>query len=122
MTQRMSRRKFERIVNEVLDAIPENFLPYLRNVAVEIREEPDDDELEAAEHGDLLGLFEGVPFTEQSFGEGFPNRISLFRGPLLRMCDTESELRRQIRKTILHELAHHFGYSEEDLEEFESLP
>lgn len=119
--RRVSHRQFEKIVDEVLDSLPEQFLPYLDNVAVEIREEPDAEVL-ADDDDEVLGLFEGVPLPEQPFGEPFPNRITIFRGPLLRSNPTVSELKRQIRKTVLHELAHHFGYEEVDLEDFESLP
>lgn len=68
----------------------------------------------------LLGLFVGVPITEQPFGEPHPNRIKIFRRPIEAVSDSVAEIREQIRDTILHELAHHFGYSEEDLERFEA--
>jgi predicted Zn-dependent protease with MMP-like domain len=68
---------------------------------------------------DLLGIYEGTPLTERSIDQAslLPDRISLFRIPLMEMCRTRKELREEVRITILHELAHFFGFEETDLEE-----
>jgi predicted Zn-dependent protease with MMP-like domain len=79
-------------------------------------EEEDDEELE----DELFGLFIGLPVTEQAYGEEHPNRVKIFRAPLERVSANRADLRQNIRDTVLHELAHHFGYTEDDLVEFES--
>jgi predicted Zn-dependent protease with MMP-like domain len=70
----------------------------------------------------LMGLFEGRAITEQEYGEHLPNRILLFKRPIEEVCRSRAEVAFEIRRTLIHELAHHFGYSEEDLEEYESRP
>ncbi|MFO0945868.1 MAG: metallopeptidase family protein [Planctomycetota bacterium] len=122
---RLTLHEFTTEVRRCLRAIPEPFQSELENVVVDVEEVPTADDLasvdEETEFEDdlLLGLFQGVPLTEQAFGERHPNRVILFRRPLEEVSDSVDELRKNIRETILHELAHHFGYSEEDLEEFE---
>lgn len=130
---RLSRREFAKAVKEAVDGLPPQFRRYLENVVVEARDEPsatdfaklgdenEDDEVDD-KSGDemLLGLFVGVPLTKQSYGERHPNRVYVFRRPLEMVCGSRAELLRQIRKTVLHELAHHFGFSEADLAAFEA--
>ena len=72
------------------------------------------------EEDTLMGLFEGRAVTEQEYGEHLPNRILLFKRPIEEVCRSRAEIAYEIRRTLVHELAHHFGYSEEDLEEYES--
>jgi predicted Zn-dependent protease with MMP-like domain len=67
-----------------------------------------------------MGLFEGTPLTEQAYGAHAPNRIVLFKQPIERACRSRAEIAYEIRRTVIHELAHHFGYSEEELEAFEA--
>lgn len=122
---RLTLHEFTSEVRGFLLSIPEPFQSELENVVVDVEEVPTADDLasveweEGCEDDLLLGLFLGVPLTEQPFGERHPNRVILFRRPLEEVSDSVEELRKNIRETILHELAHHFGYSEEDLEEFE---
>jgi len=68
----------------------------------------------------LMGLFEGFAVTEQEYGEHLPNRILLFKRPIEEVCRSRAEIAYEIRRTLVHELAHHFGYSEEDLEAYEA--
>ena len=70
----------------------------------------------------LMGLFEGVPVTEQEADREFPNRVWLFKNSIESVSRSVDEAAYEIRRTIIHELAHHFGWSEEDLEAFESQP
>ncbi len=70
----------------------------------------------------LLGLFTGRAVTEQEYGEHAANQILLFKRPIEEACRNRAEVAYEIRRTLIHELAHHFGYSEEDLEEYESRP
>ena len=130
----MSLQKFGRIVAGVLETLPEEFKPYLANLVVDVEEEPDERLLreqgftpeEIADGESLYGLFCPFPIAgEPDFGgvaaDDLPlHRIIVFKNPLEEDFPEPRELRREIRKTVIHELAHHFGYSERDLEPFES--
>lgn len=126
---RLTLDEFCDIVSEVLEALPEAFRGWLDNVVVDVQQHPSP-RLLAQLRGDdpsdadvpLLGLFQGEPITEQEFGRHHPNRILLFQRPIEAVCRSRAEIAYEIRRTVLHELAHHFGYSEEDLEFFEERP
>lgn len=115
------RSSFEDLVVQALDGLPEEFLRTLDNVDVVIEQEPSPEQI--AEHtgtgGTLLGLYEGVPLTERSsfYGMVMPDQITIFRGPITRLARSESEVRRMVRETVVHEIAHHFGISDERLRE-----
>ena len=120
----LSMNEFVDLARRVIDELPEPFLGWLENVAVDVEIAPTrqmlvdvglDPELDT-----LMGLFEGEPVTEQEYGQHAPNRIYLFKRSIEEACRSRPEVAYEIRRTIIHELAHHFGYSEEDLEEFES--
>jgi predicted Zn-dependent protease with MMP-like domain len=123
--RRLSFREFCDAVREAVDSFPAPFRKYLENVVVDVQEEPtEDDHAELAERGNepaglLLGLFRGVALTDQGYGEHAPNVITIFRRPMEAASRTRRALLRNIRATVLHEFAHHFGFSEEDLEAFE---
>jgi predicted Zn-dependent protease with MMP-like domain len=123
--RRMSFRQFCDAVEEAVASLPEPFHRYLENVVVDVQEEPSDHDYEAlGERGGragglLLGLFIGVPLTAQSYGDRHPNVVKIFRRPMEQASRTRGALLRNIRATVIHELAHHFGYSEEELEAFE---
>lgn len=123
---RLSLDEFCAVVAEVLDGLPEEFRGWLENVVVDVRERPSRRMLEEVGSDDpdtpLLGLFQGEPVTEQEFGQHHPNRILLFKRPIEEVCRSRAEIAYEIRRTVLHELAHHFGYSEEDLDFFEERP
>ena len=108
---RLSRRRFERLVIRALAAIPEEFRLRLENVAVVIEDEP------PPNMPDTMGLYEGVPLIERSLADTtFPDRITLFRGPIERTCRTEEELEAEVKLTVLHEVGHFFGLQEAQLE------
>ena len=119
-------REFCKIVEAALDQLPEQFHSWLENVVVDVELEPDDELLESLGIEDRadapLGIFQGLEVTEQEFGEHAPNRIVLFKRPIEAACHSREEIEYEIRRTVVHELAHHFGYSEEDLDDFESQP
>jgi len=97
---------FEALVDRALDEIPDELASLVHNVVVLVHDEPPDDEPD-----DLLGLYEGVALTER-WGTPpveLPDRILIFRGPLLDLCDSEEELVEEVRITVVHEIAHHFG-------------
>ncbi|WP_440709680.1 metallopeptidase family protein [Herbiconiux sp. YIM B11900] len=104
---------FEELVADELDELPDDMLEGLDNVVFVIEDRPEDGSL------DLLGLYDGVALTERGqygFGE-MPDRIFLFREPLLAVCDDLDELRDQIHITLVHEIAHFYGIDDEKLHE-----
>ncbi len=111
----VSLLRFEDLVTEALDGIPEELGALMDNVAVLIVDEP-------AEPG-LLGRYDGVPLTERGEGYGgyghlpMPDRIEIYRLPLCEMCATEEELVEQVQITVVHEVAHHFGIDDDRLDE-----
>ena len=113
MPVEMSPEDFDALVEEALDAIPDEIASLVRNVVVLVEDEPPADE------PDLLGLYDGVALTERdgSLIPQLPDRIFLFRGPLLDMCDDEDHLVEEIRITVVHEIAHHFGIDDDRLHE-----
>jgi predicted Zn-dependent protease with MMP-like domain len=110
----MSEADFEAAVVDALDAVPDELARMVANVAVLVEDEP------PPGRADLLGLYEGVPLTARDSwwaAGSLPDRITIYRGPLARMCQTEAELREQVLITVVHEIAHHFGIGEERLHE-----
>jgi predicted Zn-dependent protease with MMP-like domain len=108
----MDPERFDELVDAALDGIPDELARLVHNVVVLVEEEPPE-----GEPDDLLGLYDGVALTERdsSMLAGLPDRIFVFRGPLLDMCDSEEELVEEVRITVVHEVAHHFGISDDRL-------
>lgn len=123
--KRMSLRQFGRVVARVLETLPDEVKPYLDNVVVDVEEEPDEKTLremdfteeEIADGETLYGLF--VPFElPDTSGMDFdepPHRIIVYKRPLEEDFPDRDELMDQIRKTVIHELSHHFGFTDRDL-------
>ena len=116
----MDRKRFESYVARALDSLPQEFLEQLDNVDILIADRP----TKAQQHGDkglLLGLYEGVPQTERgaAYGLVIPDRITLFQEAIEAVCSTEDEIIKEIGATLRHEVAHHFGISDERLDELE---
>jgi len=119
---RLDEKVFERIVAEAIDALPETFLKKLDNVAVVIEEEATPEQLRENDippDSTLYGLYVGIAQTDRSEGYTFvlPDKITVFRKPILEDCATEAEVRAEVLHTVAHEIAHHFGISDERLEE-----
>ena len=117
----MSSDEFGAVVEEALADLPESFGPYLENVVIEVQLRPDEHVLHRAEIGDgraLLGIYIGRPLTEKSVEavSAMPDRIILFQRNLERACRTRRQLVAEIRKTVYHEIGHHFGLDEDDLD------
>ncbi len=118
----MDRERFRALVTDALDEIPDPFLPYLENVQVVVDDEPAADLI--AEMGldprrdTLFGLYEGVPITERGDNDSgaLPDRITIFYRPLVHAFRSPGALRREIRKTVIHEIAHFFGLDDEAIE------
>lgn len=120
----MDREKFERLVARAVEELPEEFLACLDNVAVVVEDSPTPAQLRRAGLGrgqTLLGLYEGVPRTErQSYGLVTPDRITIFQKPIEAMCRGNNETTAEIQRVVRHEIAHHFGLSDERLQEIEN--
>ena len=116
---RVPLEEFEVLVGRALDQLPEEFGDLLDNVAVLVEDEPDPEILAEMGFGpedELLGLYTGVPLTEREVGwTALPDAVTIYRGPLLRLCRDRRELIREIRDTVMHELGHHFGLSDEEM-------
>jgi predicted Zn-dependent protease with MMP-like domain len=109
----MERRKFEALVAQALRSLPKAFREKLTNVAIIVEDLPPK---EVESEGLLLGLFHGIPRTEKSvFSSSPPDRIFIYQRNIEAVCTSEAEVRRQIRATLLHEVGHYFGLSEEEL-------
>lgn len=115
---RTDRRTFERMVNEVMATLPPEFQERISNVAVVVAEWPDDDAHEVTDGDtDLLGLYQGIPYGEResNYSMVLPDRITIFRQPILSICRTEAEAREEVRLTVLHEVGHYFGLGDDEL-------
>ena len=120
---RVSREEFEALVEKAVQDLPEEFQEAIDNVMVMVEEEPDDDDLEGVgidpadpDRDELFGLYQGTPLPERgSAYSALPDRVLIYRGPILRACETRREVMREIRETVRHELGHYFGMEEEDL-------
>ena len=109
----MDAAAFEQLVIDELDLLPDDMVDGLENVVFVVEDRPEDGSL------DTLGLYEGWALTERDrygFGE-MPDRIILFREPLLAMCDDENQLRDEIHVTLVHEIAHFYGIDDDRLHE-----
>ncbi|NIR50647.1 metallopeptidase family protein [candidate division KSB1 bacterium] len=118
----MKQAEFEKIVDEEIARLPRRFRKAIRNMSIVVEDEPDAELLADFGHDtetNLLGLYVGVPLPERAFGEEpyLPDQIFLFRRPLQRLSRTTAELRKQIRTTLIHELAHYFGFDDDYLTE-----
>jgi predicted Zn-dependent protease with MMP-like domain len=106
----LERAAFEVLVEQALDDIPDEIAAVVHNVVVLVEDEP------PADDPHLLGVYEGVSLTERAWDHtGLPDRITIFRRPLLDMCADSEELVREVRITVVHEIAHHFGIDDRRL-------
>lgn len=121
---RLSLEQVEDLVAQALDELPEEFAELLENVAVVVEEEPSDEDLESVgmdpedpEDGELFGLYQGMPLTERDtfYGGMLPDRVAIYAGPIRRCCESRREAIDEIKKTVIHELGHHFGMEEEQM-------
>jgi len=112
MPVEMSRERFEELVSEALDEVPPEFARAMDNVVVLVEEFND-------EAPDILGLYHGIALTERSssYGGVLPDRISIYRQPILSMCEDEDEVVEEVLITVVHELGHHFGIDDARLHE-----
>ncbi|HBY96498.1 MAG: metallopeptidase family protein [Ardenticatenaceae bacterium] len=121
----MDSLDFEALVAEALESLPEEIARYLNNVDVVIEWAPSPQQLHRLglqPPQTLLGLYEGIPLTERtsSYGLVLPDRIAIFQRPIEQLCRTPEQIRAQVRRTVIHELAHHFGISDDRLHELDA--
>jgi predicted Zn-dependent protease with MMP-like domain len=119
---RLTLEQFGVLVEEALESLPEEFSRRMENVVVEVEPRPSRellDQMKLPRGEMLLGYYDGVPLTEKSVSDPyeFPERILLFKDNIESFCRTRKEVVEQVRKTLLHEIGHHFGMDEDDLDE-----
>ncbi len=109
----MSRERFEELVGEALDEVPEELLGLMNNVVILVEDDPPPGEV------DLLGLYEGYALTERGWDYAgvLPDRIFIYRRPILRICDNDEDVIDEVAVTVVHEIAHHFGIDDRRLHE-----
>ena len=120
----MNRELFEELVEKAVDSLPAEFAERLDNVAIVVGDAPTRAQLHKSNvpSGNiLLGLYEGIPITGrgQNYDMVLPDKITIFQRPIEAICGTEDEIIAQVRHTVLHEIAHHFGISDARLDEIE---
>jgi predicted Zn-dependent protease with MMP-like domain len=109
----MPRDRFEALVSTALDDVPPELSALIDNCVVLVEDDP------PPEDPELLGVYDGTPLTERDTGYSMtlPDRITIFRHPILAMCATEEEAVDEVRITVVHEIAHHFGIDDDRLHE-----
>lgn len=118
---RTDRRTFARLVGEVVQTLPDTFRERLENVAIVVAEWPDDERdagsVDETDETELVGLYQGVPYGErlQDYNFALPDRITIYRQPILASSRNEAAAREEIRLTVLHEIGHYFGLDEDEL-------
>jgi predicted Zn-dependent protease with MMP-like domain len=120
----VERHEFERLVAEALVSIPRRFKKAMQNIAIVVEDEPSSEllrEMEIQPPDTLLGLYQGTPLTERSWGYGntLPDRVLIFQGPHERDAEDEDDLVVAIGETLIHEIGHYFGLSEEEIQAIE---
>jgi len=119
----MTIEKFEELVNEGIGAIPKRFLEKLENVDIVIEDEPtpyQSKKLGARKSLLIFGLYEGVPKTKRwGYGQVLPDKITIFKNPIEKVARSEEEIKKIVRDTVWHEIAHHFGLDEKRVRELE---
>ena len=120
----MTRQEFHRLVEEALDDIPPRFREAMKNIAIVVEDSPSPAllaEMELEPPDSLYGLYQGTPLTERGWGYGntLPDRVTLFQGPIEEDSQDAEDVIVCIAETLIHEIGHYFGLSEEEIEEIE---
>jgi len=120
----MTREAFNRLVEEALQDIPRRFREEIKNVAIVVEDEPSPEllaEMEIEPPDSLYGLYQGTPLPQRSWGHGnaLPDRVTLFQGTIEEDAEDHEDMIVSIAETLIHELGHYFGMSEEQIEEIE---
>lgn len=118
----LSNEEFEQLVREGIDAIDEKFLQRLKNVEIVIENDPTSEQLEKLKlRGALLfGLYEGVPQTRrEQYGQVLPDKITIFKNPIEKVFLRQEDIKKAVKDTVWHEIAHHFGMDEKQVRQAE---
>ncbi len=120
----MTREQFDALVDDAVRSIPARFRAALRNIVIVVEDEPSQEVLEEMEidpPDTLFGLYQGTPLTERrwDYGNALPDRVTLFQRPIERESEDRDDVVAAIGETLIHELGHYFGLSEEEIEEIE---
>ena len=123
----MTRDEFDILVEDALGTIPRKFRDALKNVAIVVEDEPTPDQLDSVDDPDfgendtLLGLYEGVPITERKWDDGnrLPDKVTLFQGPIEDASEDADDVVIAIGETLIHEIGHYFGLSEDEIQAIE---
>jgi len=120
----MTREQFQRLVIEAVALIPKRFRREMRNLALVVEDEPSAEllaDMEIEPPDSLYGLYQGTPLPERTwaYGNNLPDRITIFQRPIEEECDDDDEVRAVIGETLIHEVGHYFGMSEEEIEDIE---
>ena len=121
----MTRDQFRRLVLEAVTLIPKRFRREMKNLALVVEDEPAAEllaDMEIEPPDSLYGLYQGTPLTERrwDYGNTLPDRITLFQKPIEEDCEDDDDVRAVIGETLIHEVGHYFGLSEEEIEEIEA--
>jgi len=122
----ISDEEFDRLVTKAMDELPQEYLKGLDNVAIVYADEPDEHQRAKAHldaHHMLLGLYEGIPLTQRGAGYSFvlPDKITLFKRPLLAVSTGIEDFFEQVKRTLWHEIAHYYGLSHADMDKIQSV-
>jgi predicted Zn-dependent protease with MMP-like domain len=120
----MTRERFQKLVDDALLSIPADFRAAMQNIAIVIETEPSPAQLAEVDlepPDTLLGLYEGTPLTERQWAQGnvLPDKITIFQRPIEDESDGEDDVMVAIGETLIHEVGHYFGLSEEEIEDIE---
>lgn len=120
----LSDEEFDQLISRAMDELPQEYIKGLDNVAIVYADDPDRYQLakaHLAEHNLLLGLYEGIPLTKRGIGYNFvlPDKITLFKHPILAVVRSPAELFEQIKRTLWHEIAHYYGLDHDRIHELQ---
>lgn len=120
----MSDEQFDQMISKAMDYLPKTHMSAIKNVAIVYEDEPTEvqrEELQLACHQSLFGLYEGVPLTRRNGGINNypPDKITIFKKPMLEYVSTMEELEEQVRHTLWHEVAHYFGLNHDQIHQLE---
>lgn len=120
----VSEAEFENLANQIMDELPQEYIERLDNVVIVVEDEPSGEQrhkLKLQCNETLFGLYEGIPLTKRNaaYSLVLPDKITLFRNPIMRYAQTIAELRQQIKHTLWHEIAHYYGLDHDRIHELE---
>lgn len=120
----MPNERFDKVLHQAVESLPEEFKGRLQNVVISVEPYADPELLDGLEPEELFGLYIGTPLTERNLDDTFllPDQILIFQAALEAACESEEELESEIRVTLIHEIGHFFGLSEEEIEDALEAP